>query len=139
MAWAVFAAAGCGPSLPPLPEPNTTGFAAPVREQIEGSLAEARERPRDPATVGRLGMMLHAYEEFRGAAQAYRRARALEPAEFRWAYYLGLALASVGDDEAALTELEGALAVRADYAPLRVKLGDLLLARDDPGAAEAQY
>ena len=71
------------PGLPPLPEVDPSSFAPGVREQVEEALAAARADPRNPAAVGKLGMVLHAYGEFGSAGAAYGRARALEPESFR--------------------------------------------------------
>jgi tetratricopeptide (TPR) repeat protein len=63
----------------------------------------------------------------------------LEPENFTWVYYQGVALIFASESEAALEVLQEALDRRPDYAPLRLQLGSLFLARGDTENAELHY
>ena len=125
--------------LPPLPQVDSSAFEPGVQEKIEKALAAARANPTDPAAVGELGMMLQAYQEYASAAEAYQRAGLLEPESFNWLYYRGVALILASKSEEALGVLQQALDRRPDYAPLRLQLGSLFLAKGDTENAELHY
>lgn len=111
-------------------------YGAETREQIASALAEARRQPRDPGRTGRLGMTLHAYDEFEAAEICYRRAYALG-GEFQWLYLRGVALASLGRHEEAAVVLRQATGLRSDYWQARARLADSLLAGGDAAGAAA--
>ena len=73
-------------------------------------------------------MLLAVYERQEAAVACYQRAHLLEPASFRWLYYLGLVQATQGRREAAAATLRAALQVDADYLPAQLKLAETLLA-----------
>src|SRR2546423_6370969 len=77
-----------GQGLTELPQVDTSGFLPRIRAQVELAERNARERPRDPATVGALAMTLHAYQQYDAAARAYTRAYSLDPQIFDWLYLL---------------------------------------------------
>src|SRR5262245_36095590 len=80
--------------------PDLSGAEAPVRAKIE-RLHDAVERaPRDGEAWGRLGMALDAHDLYDQAKIAYRRASALDGADFRWAYHLGCLLEVTQPNEA---------------------------------------
>ncbi|MFN0084162.1 MAG: tetratricopeptide repeat protein [Blastocatellia bacterium] len=113
-------------TAPVLPEISFENFGPGIREQVKRAYEEARRNPRDPSTVGRLGMALHAYDEFENAAICYGLARRAAPGEFQWIYLLGAAQASAGRAAEAATMLREALRLRADDVPARLRLADLL-------------
>jgi cytochrome c-type biogenesis protein CcmH/NrfG len=81
-------AAACSshPPIPELPKIAATTFLPAVRQQVQQAYDDARQHPRDAAACGRLGMVLHAYEQYQSAAVCYRRASLLEPGSLRWTY-----------------------------------------------------
>lgn len=100
---------------------------------MDQALHEARSKPDDSSTNGRLGMVLHAYDQMAAARAAYRRAGLLDPKSFDWAYYEGAA--STGAE--AVEPLRRALRLR-DYLPAKLKLAEaLLVTGDSEGAAAA--
>ncbi|MEE8525995.1 MAG: tetratricopeptide repeat protein, partial [Thermoanaerobaculia bacterium] len=127
------------PGLLPLPQVDASAFAPGVRQQVEAALAAARADPKNPAAVGKLGMVLHAYEEFGAAAAAYERARALEPNGYWWLYYRGRALVRAARAEEGFDVLQEAVSLHPQYAPLWIELGDLRLAGGDPAEASLYY
>jgi len=107
------------------------GFAPEIRKQIESVLSRARENPTDGEAAGKLGMLLHAYEEYEAASDSYRRAHQLDSNNFKWLYYLGVVREALGDYSEAIVWLEKALDLRADYLPARLKLADSLFKAEE--------
>jgi tetratricopeptide (TPR) repeat protein len=113
------------PELPPITLP---GSSPSVREQVRWAEQEARANPTDGAAAGRLGMTLHAYEQFELAATCYERAHRLSPGVFRWPYYLGRIRATQGRQAEAIAAVREALRCDPGYFPARLKLAESLLA-----------
>jgi tetratricopeptide (TPR) repeat protein len=128
--------AGCRStiSLPPLPEVSTSSFLPAIRAEVDSAIAQAKGHPDDAAAVGHLGMVLHAYQQLDGARRCYQRAALLEPRNYKWAYYLG----AVSEGRAAIEPLRAALRLN-DSVPVRLKLGEALLAAGDLAAARDVY
>jgi tetratricopeptide (TPR) repeat protein len=137
--------------LPVLP---LDSYEPAIREPIEAAYEEARAHPGDPAREGILGMVLYAHEQYEFAAPCFARAHAIDPAEGRWAYYLGRVRVYLGDHGAAGTAFLQALEHRPGYLPAQVMLAQAALeagAVDEsfalyeelvasyPDVAEAQY
>src|SRR5262249_41912750 len=89
-------------------------------------------KPSDPEANGKLGMLFHAFEQLGAAEIFYRRARLLDPARARWAYYLGLVLALDGKNEEAASNLREAIRIDPGYVPARLKLAEVLVAVGKP-------
>lgn len=106
-----------------------------IRAQIKQLHQVAQTRPRDANAAGKLGMALHAYNEYVAAAQWFARARGLAPGEMRWTYFAGLTQAALGNTTEALTFFQQV----ADYDPAKIKAADLLLAQNKPNEAETLY
>lgn len=117
--------------LPPLPRPFLESYPSSTREAVAPVLGEATARPTDPAAVGALGRVLHAWEQYEAAHQAYTRAQALAPRSFEWQYLDGLVLARLARHREAADRLEKALALKSDYLPARLKLADALFDAGD--------
>jgi tetratricopeptide (TPR) repeat protein len=115
-------------TLPDLPPASFENFAPEIRDQARKAYADAQARPRDAEAVGRLGMTLHTYEEYQGAAVCYERGRRLAPDEFRWVYYLGIVQAALGKHIEAAVVFKEAMRLRPDYLPARLRFADSLLA-----------
>jgi tetratricopeptide (TPR) repeat protein len=127
VAIALLVAGACSSGLPDLPRLETARFRPQIRDEVQKALGEARARPKDPQANGRLGMLLHAFEQYESAEICYRRARILAAGSFEWAYYLALVESldgKAGDASAALRE---ALRLSPDYLPARMKLAEVLL------------
>src|SRR6185436_9114230 len=121
-------ASGCSAtrSLPELPQLDIERFQGEVKKAIAGEAAQAKANPRDAYRTLRLGMVLHAHDQFQAAAQCYSRAYALDPKRFDTLYCWGHALASIGDYGLAAQRLRQALAIRPESIPAQLKLGDVL-------------
>ena len=102
-------------------------FRAQIREQVQQAYRDVEARPKDPDANGRLGMLLHAFEQYESAELCYRRARILDTKRFQWAYYLGLTQAIDGKNAEAASALRDAVSLDAGYLPARLKLAEVLL------------
>jgi tetratricopeptide (TPR) repeat protein len=130
---AAMLAAGCRrePPLPEIPRPNLQKLSAHVAEQLQKAYEQVQSAPRDAAANGRLGMSYQAHGWNDLAIPCYQRARRFDRREFRWAYYLGLALADAGRLQEAARTLEEALRLQPDYAAARLKLAETLFQAGD--------
>jgi tetratricopeptide (TPR) repeat protein len=115
-------------SLPDLLRLVFDNFTPEIREQMRKAYAAAEARPQDAEAVGRLGMTLHTYDEYEGAAICYQRARRLAPDEFRWVYYLAIVQSALGKHSEAASVFKEAIRQRPDYLPAQLRLADSLLA-----------
>ena len=113
-------------ALPPLPRLALESYAPSIRAVISRVSREAAARPTDPDAVGALGRVLHAWEQWHAAHQAYARAQALAPRTFEWHYLGALVLQRLARHQDAAQQLEKALAIAPDYVPARVKLAEAL-------------
>ena len=119
-------AGGCS-SLSDFPRLAIASFRPQIREQVQKALDEAKATPRDPDATGRLGMLLHAYEQYQSAEVFYDRARRLAPDRFQWTYYLGLVQSIDGKSREAAATLQEAARLDPGYLPARMKLAEVLL------------
>src|SRR5215210_9193458 len=115
-------------TLPELPAISFENFEPEIREQVRKAYEAAQAKPRDAQANGWLGMTLHSYEQYEFAAACYERAQLLAPAEFRWAYYLGITQAALGKQREAAVAFKAALKLDADHLPAQLRLADSLLA-----------
>lgn len=110
------------------------------QQRLKPSYDRAQAEPDNIERVGALAMLLHAHELYDAAAQCYERARFLAPDHFRWTYYLGAVEQERGQGLRAQALLEAAAHQRATYAPVHVRLGNLMVAdgKLDPAAEQFQ-
>ena len=111
------------PTLPRLPIET---YPTPMRQAIEPVYREALAHPADAARAGLLARLLHAWEQWDSAHEAYVQAVALAHDAFDWRYLDGCVLQRLARPADAATRLKEALAIRPDYLPARVKLADAL-------------
>ena len=119
------------PDLVPLEQVNLEEFEPAVREQISRAYEEVRERPRDGAAAGKLGMLFQVYGRYELAESCYLRARGLDPRSFRWPYYLSIVEKALGKIAQAIAHIRDALNIDGSYAPARVRLAQLLFDSGD--------
>jgi tetratricopeptide (TPR) repeat protein len=117
----------CARPVPPLPTIPLNGLDADVRAAIEKARDEAVAQPKSGEATGRLGMVLEAHTLYEPAVLAFQRAIRLDPGEFRWRYYLAIALEYGSKPDEALAAVSDALRIHPDYAPAVLKRGTLLL------------
>lgn len=122
--------------LPDLPEIDAKHFPGPVGSAVQEALLQAKARPKDAEAVERLGMVLQAHDQYKGAVACYRRASGLDASRFSPLYYLGMALAADGDYAGAARALGSALRLKPDYEPARLKLAEVLLQSGETAESE---
>jgi tetratricopeptide (TPR) repeat protein len=127
------AAAAAQAGLPPLPRLALETYPAAARDSIARAHRDANLRPRDPSTVGRLARILHAWEQWEAAHDAYARAQALAPSAFEWHYLDAVVLQRLARHADAAARLAQALQVSPGYLPARVRQAE---ARLDAGDLE---
>jgi Tfp pilus assembly protein PilF len=118
-ALALVAASGAAAQVPEL---ALDAFPPISREPIGRALADARAHPEEAERAGRLAMLLHAWEQWEAAAQAYGHARRLEQ-RADWWYLGGIVEARMGRHAEAAPLLARAVEL-APTLPARLKLAD---------------
>ncbi|MAF65536.1 MAG: hypothetical protein CMJ84_07745 [Planctomycetes bacterium] len=115
---------GCGgaPAGPRPPAVEAQALEPAVAALVAERGAAVEAAPEAAAAWGELGIAFDVHAMLPEAVACYREAARLAPEEFRWAYFLGLAL-RVGDQAAALDQLEAAAGLRDGHAPLYFHLG----------------
>src|SRR5262245_28260945 len=111
---------------PPLPVLPFDTYPAPMREAVRRAHQQASARPNDAAASGALARLLHAWEQWEAAHQAYARAQSLAPAVPDWHYLDAVVLQRLARQPDAAAQLEQALALQPEYVPARVKLAEAL-------------
>lgn len=133
------------PPFQPIPAPNLSGLEPEVATQLRDAralldalLAGEGTTPADLGEMaGELGRNYHAYGFEEPAAAAYANAARLAPGDLRWPYYLGLLQQSAGKTAEAEASYRRVLAMRSDFAPALIHLGEVLLSANRPDEAEA--
>lgn len=113
-----------GERLPALPTFTYQNAASVSRFRDADALAR---QEADAESIGRLGMLYHAYQFHDEARTSYALARELAPEEFRWLYYSAMLEKITFAYEAAESLFQRALVLRPADAELWAQLGDLYL------------
>jgi len=121
------AAAAPQTAPPPLPRLALDSFPAPTRDVLARAYQDAAARPNDAEAVGSLARLLHAWEQWDAAHEAYLRAQTLAPKTFAWHYLDAIVLQRLARHTEAAARLEQALTISPDDLPARVKLAEALL------------
>ena len=121
---------------PRLPAVELTALPPEAAAAISQAYEAARRRPEDAATIGRLGMVLHAWEEWDSAAEAYRLARSLASGDHRWWHFAGLLEIRQGRHLEALPLFERAAALAPADLPVRLRLAEARLEAGDLDGSE---
>lgn len=100
---------------------------------------KAREKPGSADHTGHLGMAYHANQFFQPAEAAYRIARRLAPADYRWPYLLAVLKEETGEEKEILTLLQQTLQCKADYYPALQKMADICYKQDRMKEAVGLY
>lgn len=129
---------GCGRENR-LPVIDLNAFQPGVREVIGDALKNAQTSPESADAVGRLGMALHAHDQFSAAVACYRRAADLDPKRFEYRYYWGAALSADRKFSEAIEPLSRAVELDPESAPARLKLADALLEAGRRDEARVAY
>lgn len=101
-------------------------FPSAAREAIAPAYREAEMKPLDASAVGALAMVLHAWEQWDAAHQAYGVAQSLAPRTFEWHYLDALVLQRLARYSETADQLRRATTLSPDYLPAGVKLAEAL-------------
>jgi tetratricopeptide (TPR) repeat protein len=131
--------------LAPLEETDLGGAERLMQKSVPEARAEVARLLAQPETdretlagaYGRLGALLLLLEIEAQADVCFRNARILQPQEFRWPYYAGYLAMMAGNTEQAVSYLEAARALDPDYPPLYLRLGKVLMDRNERQQARA--
>jgi tetratricopeptide (TPR) repeat protein len=113
--------------VPDLPKVTVTDLPAEVRDQVREAYDRALRDARAADASGKLGMLLDLYNRPDQAIVCYQRAHDLDPAAFRWLYFLGSLRARRGQPATAVRTLEAAQRLKPDYLPGLLKLAKVSL------------
>jgi tetratricopeptide (TPR) repeat protein len=135
------------PELREIPQPDSSGAEASVREQIadararlDSLLADSKVTPADlAAAFGNLGFVYLTYEFLEAAEASFENAGRIEPDSRRWVYLQGLIAKTRGEASRAKGLLERALAMDPDNAVTLVRLGDTELELGNLDQARARF
>jgi protein O-GlcNAc transferase len=116
-----------------LPQLALDTYPSPMREAVTRAYRDAKARPTDGKAAGSLARLLHAWEQWEVAHQAYARAAAIAPRAFEWPYLDACVLQRLARPAEAVPRLKDALAISPGYLPARVRLAEALL---DAGRVE---
>lgn len=148
LALGLLALAGLGAWLRPtpahaavaVPDPLRPEMAGPVRRVLEAARDAARAAPGSAAAWGELAEVCDAHHLFPEAELAYREARALDGADFRWAYGLVVVRDFQGAPAEELVPLFAeAIRLQPRYPPVRLRHGDALVRQGHFDEARAAY
>ena len=131
---AVLLSAGIASSAsaqPALPRLALDTYPPAARDDISRAHRVAAAKPDDEQSVGALARLLHAWEQWDAAHEAYGRVQALAPRTFDWPYLDGVVLQRLALPSDAVVKLREALKISADYLPARVRLAEALLDAGD--------
>ena len=124
---------------PALPRLAIETYPPSAREHIGRAYANAQARAADPAAVGALARVLHAWGQWEPAHAAYTRAEALEPRSFEWHYLDAVVLQRLTRHAEAAVQLRTAVSLDSSYLPARLKLADSLLESGDLDQSERLF
>jgi tetratricopeptide (TPR) repeat protein len=118
-------------TVPPLPQLALDAYPPAAREAISRAHRAATTTPADAGATGTLGQVLHAWEQWGAARDAYVRAAALAPGAFEWPYLEAVVLIRLARPADAAAKLEQALKLNPAYLPARLKLAEAVLDAGD--------
>ena len=125
--------------LPGLDQDAVRALPSAVRSAVAGAYEAATAHPRSADAVGRVAMLLHAYEQHALARPYYERAAQLAPDATAWTYLGGVVQAELGEYEQAASSFRRTLASDPFYLPASVRLAETLLAAGDAESSRAAY
>jgi tetratricopeptide (TPR) repeat protein len=121
--------------VPPLPAVKTSGFLPSIARAIDTAYRDVSAKPDDGPANGRLGMVLHAHDQFASARVCFQRAEAFDPGSADWTYYLALAQLADGQSSPAAASFARFRSKRPDYFPAILKRAEALQAAGEPAEA----
>ncbi len=130
------------PELPSVPAFEELGFEDAldaVRRQMLNSYERWQQEPENAERNGYYGMLLSAYAKYATSEAFFRRAQLLDPAEFRWTYYLAISVQQQGRYQEAATLFREALSIDPDSVETRMRLASVLYESNDTDQSVTLY
>ncbi|MBZ0113538.1 MAG: tetratricopeptide repeat protein [Thermoanaerobaculia bacterium] len=119
---------------------DLTAMEPQVAARLRQVRAAVSKEPKSAAAWGDFGKVAHAHELWELARLAYRQAEKLDGEEVRWPYFAGDVLSVLGTDpEATLAAFRRAVALRPDYPPAHLRLGNALLTAGLVAEAQTEF
>jgi tetratricopeptide (TPR) repeat protein len=125
--------------VPPLSTLDLDTFPPATREALTAPYHRAVQRAGDHEAVGRLALVLHAWDQLDAAAEVYARAQALAPGEVDWWYLGGLLATRRALPSEAVEQFERAKALAPADPLVALRLADAWLDHGELDAAFALY
>jgi len=120
------------------PQIDVSGLAPNAARAVSDARAGVLKDSKSGSAWGRLGMACMAHDFRNEALACFAEAGRLQPRQFRWMYLSAIVLED-SDQEQAEQRFASAVALEPGYAPLRWRLGNLLLRLDRLDAAEREF
>ncbi|MFQ5551299.1 MAG: tetratricopeptide repeat protein [Gemmatimonadales bacterium] len=121
-----------------MPRPDLSVMEPQVTAKLSVLQQLVAADPQSPGAWGRLGMNYDVHGLKQEAVVCYRQAAILDPGDFKWPYYLALALRELQDVEA-LDWFDTARRIRPDYLPMLVYMGQLQLEQGEIDDARRNF
>jgi tetratricopeptide (TPR) repeat protein len=123
-----------------LADHDLTAMEPQVAARLRQTRAAVSKAPKSAPAWGSFGRVAHAHELWEAALLAYRQAERLDGKEVRWPYFAGDVLSVLGtDSEATVLAFRRAVALRSDYPPAHLRLGNALLSSGRVTEAEEEF
>ena len=104
---------------------DTVNMQRAVSERLMRTRAEVLRQPSSPEAWGILGAVCHAHDLYECAESCYRRAHALDPEDFRFAYMLAVLLDTLGrGPDEFITLYRNAARLKPEYPQTYHRIGD---------------
>lgn len=116
----------------PLEPLSVDSLATSDRElalMLDSARREVEQHPRSARAWGDFGVVLRAHRFDPEAEVCFRNARRLDPADYRWPYFLAVSLATTEPDQS-LLNLRLAADLAGDQAHVQLRLAEALLDRN---------
>jgi len=110
-----------------------------LRRRVEAEDNPGHDKGESARAWAHLGQWFHAYRLLTGAELAYSNARALDPNEPQWAYYLGWILLNQGRLDGASEQFEAVGVLQPEYLGALIKLGEIRFEQGDLDGATAEF
>ncbi|MCP3916391.1 MAG: tetratricopeptide repeat protein [bacterium] len=120
------------------PSPDYDALEPPLAKRLRERTAIVEADPTFGESWGSLGVAYQVHDLFDEATQCFEKAEELDPDEFRWPYFLGVAK-QLGDRAAALQHFRRATELNGEHAPLHYFVGNSQLQSEDWAAADAAF
>lgn len=118
-----------------LPDPPDFKAVEPEVARALRAAMEGAVRAPGADSYGLLGQISESLDCHTSAEWYFNRAIALDPADYRWPYYLGCIFHVTGRAQDAITQFQQVLKLNPDHALTHARLGDLHLETADLAAA----